>query len=144
MRTHPLLRNRDYWLLLPGHCRRGDMESAEGMLTMMEENGMSPTATSYTTLLCGHADRGDMDRIESVSVSTYIVPVIAGSNPPSLLLSIQLLEEMRLRRVFPSMAVYGSIMDRLSTSGHSDMLPRALDLIQEKQLMYHGNHDNFT
>ena len=50
----------------PGNCRRGDMTSAEGMLTMMEENGMSPTATSYSALLCGHADRGNMDRIEKV------------------------------------------------------------------------------
>lgn len=42
------------------------MESAEGMLSMMEKNGMYPTATSYTALLCGHADRGDMDRVEGV------------------------------------------------------------------------------
>ena len=49
-----------------GHCRRGDMESGEGMLKVMEDNGLSPTATSYSALLCGYADRGDMDKVEQV------------------------------------------------------------------------------
>ena len=49
-----------------GHCRRGDMENGEGMLKVMQENGLCPTATSYAALLCGHADRGDMDRVEQV------------------------------------------------------------------------------
>ena len=123
-----------------GHCRRGDMESAEGMLAMMEKNGMSPTATSYTALLCGHADRGDMDRVESVS--NLPPPPHTHTHFESLLLSLQLLGEMRSHRVFPSMGVYTTIMDHLSAGGHSDMVARALDLVQEKQLMYHGNYGN--
>ena len=66
--------------LFLGHCRRGDMESAEGMLAMMEKNGMSPTATSYTALLCGHADRGDMDSVEAVSHLSS--PAILSPSPP--------------------------------------------------------------
>ena len=42
------------------------MASAEGMLEVMKENGLSPTVTSYSALLCGYADQGDMDRIEKV------------------------------------------------------------------------------
>lgn len=49
---------------------------------------------------------------------------------------------MRSRRVFPSMGVFSTIMDHLSAGGHSDVMSRALDLVQEKQLMYHGNYGN--
>ena len=42
------------------------MENGEGMLKVMQENGLCPTATSYAALLCGHADRGGMDRVEQV------------------------------------------------------------------------------
>jgi pentatricopeptide repeat protein len=106
-----------YASLITGHCRRGDMENGEGMLKVMQENGLCPTATSYAALLCGHADRGDMDRVE------------------------QLLEEMRERRVFPSVGVYSSLLDRLSLSGHSDLLPRALDVVPDKQLLYNDLYD---
>ena len=51
---------------VPGHCRHGDMESAEGILNVMRKNGIFPTAISYTALMCGHADRGDMDGVEKV------------------------------------------------------------------------------
>ena len=150
-----------------GHCRRGDMENGEGMLKVMQENGLCPTATSYAALLCGHADRGDMDRVEQV-IGIFVLLVrerigsdcekwgrnFSGANwgkdmptkrpdnfcsppPPT-----QLLEEMRERRVFPSVGVYASLLDRLSLSGHSDLLPRALDLVPDKQLVYNGNHGN--
>ena len=101
---------------------------------MMEENGMSPTATSYSALLCGHTDRGDMDRVEQVSLSP--------SPPLYLVPTPQLVEEMREKRVFPSIGVYTAVMDRLSAGGHSDLLPRALNLIPDKQLIYHGDHGN--
>lgn len=45
---------------------------------------------------------------------------------------------MRERRVFPSVSVYANILDRLSASGHSDLLSRALDLFHNKQLLYNG------
>ena len=49
-----------------GHCRRDDMESAEGMLALMEQNGRSSKEASYTALICGHADKGDIGGIEKV------------------------------------------------------------------------------
>ena len=49
-----------------GHCRAGDMVSGEGVLGVMKENGVSPSAISYGALLCGHAERGEMERIEEV------------------------------------------------------------------------------
>ena len=53
-------------VLCLGHCHHGDMESAEGMLLLMEQSGISPKETSYTALMCGHADTGDMGGIEKV------------------------------------------------------------------------------
>ena len=113
------------------------MESAEGMLTMMEENGMLPMTTSYAALMCGFADRGNMDKVEQVYTHTMF------SSPSILSLSLslslsQLLDVMREKRVFPSVTIYAAIMDRLSASGHSDLLPRALDLVHNKQLIYNG------
>jgi leucine-rich PPR motif-containing protein, mitochondrial len=42
------------------------MESARGILTVMKQAGMEPTADTFTALLCGHAKQGDIEAIRAV------------------------------------------------------------------------------
>jgi len=39
------------------------MESAAGILGVMQQAGLDPSADTYTTLLCGYAKKGDIDAI---------------------------------------------------------------------------------
>jgi leucine-rich PPR motif-containing protein len=39
------------------------MESASGILGVMQQAGLEPSADTYTTLLCGYAKKGDIDTI---------------------------------------------------------------------------------
>ena len=39
------------------------MESAKGILAVMQQAGIEPSADTYTTLLCCHARHGDLDSI---------------------------------------------------------------------------------
>jgi leucine-rich PPR motif-containing protein len=39
------------------------MESAAGILGVMQQAGLEPSADTYTTLLCGYAKKGDIDAI---------------------------------------------------------------------------------
>lgn len=39
------------------------MESASGILGVMQQAGLEPSADTYTTLLCGYAKKGDIDAI---------------------------------------------------------------------------------
>lgn len=42
------------------------MESAKGILSVMKQAGIEPTADTYTTLLCSHARQGDLESILSI------------------------------------------------------------------------------
>lgn len=53
--------------LIMGHSQADDIESAIGILTVMSQAGLEPSADTYTTLLCGFARKGDVD-----SISKYI------------------------------------------------------------------------
>jgi leucine-rich PPR motif-containing protein len=39
------------------------MESASGILGVMQQAGLEPSADTYTTLLCGYAKKGDIDAV---------------------------------------------------------------------------------
>lgn len=49
--------------LIMGHSNADDLESAVGILTVMAQAGLEPSADTYTTLFCGFARRGDIDSI---------------------------------------------------------------------------------
>lgn len=40
------------------------MESASGILTVMTQAGLEPSADTYTTLMCGYARKGDIAEID--------------------------------------------------------------------------------
>ena len=42
------------------------MESAEGILSVMQQAGLEPSNETYTTLMCGYAAKGDMNGISKV------------------------------------------------------------------------------
>lgn len=42
------------------------MESARGILDVMKQAGLAPTADTYTALLTGHAKQGDIEAIRAV------------------------------------------------------------------------------
>jgi leucine-rich PPR motif-containing protein len=39
------------------------MESAAGILGVMQQAGLEPSADTYTTLLCGYAKKGDIEAV---------------------------------------------------------------------------------
>lgn len=43
-----------------------DMESAQGILAVMTQAGLEPSADTYTTLLCGFAKEGNMEVIDKL------------------------------------------------------------------------------
>lgn len=49
--------------LIMGHSNADDLESAAGILGVMSQAGLEPSADSYTTLICGFARKGDIDSI---------------------------------------------------------------------------------
>lgn len=49
--------------LIMGHSNADDIESAAGILGVMSQAGLEPSADTYTTLLCGYARKGDIDSI---------------------------------------------------------------------------------
>ena len=53
--------------LIMGHSNADDLESAVGILTVMSQAGLEPSADTYTTLLCGFARKGDIESIEKFS-----------------------------------------------------------------------------
>lgn len=42
------------------------MESAEGILGVMQQAGLEPSSETYTTLMCGYAAKGDISGISKV------------------------------------------------------------------------------
>lgn len=49
--------------LIMGHSNADDLESATGILGVMTQAGLEPSADTYTTLLCGFARKGDVASI---------------------------------------------------------------------------------
>jgi len=44
------------------------MESARGILAVMKQAGLEPSAETFTSLLCGHAKQGDIEAIRAVLI----------------------------------------------------------------------------
>lgn len=49
--------------LINGHANADDLESAMGIIGVMSQAGLEPSADTYTTLLCGFARKGDIASI---------------------------------------------------------------------------------
>jgi len=49
--------------LIMGHSNADDIESAAGIISVMSQAGLEPSADTYTILLCGFARKGDIDSI---------------------------------------------------------------------------------
>ena len=43
-----------------------DMESAEGILTVMKEGGIEPSSETYTLLMCGYIKNGNLAKVEEL------------------------------------------------------------------------------
>lgn len=43
-----------------------DMESAEGILAVMKQAGIDPSAEAFTILICGYIKQGNLDKVEEV------------------------------------------------------------------------------
>lgn len=63
-KQHPVNENV-FNALVMGHSQADDMESASGILSVMQQASLEPSADTYTTLLCGYARKGDIAQIQS-------------------------------------------------------------------------------
>lgn len=63
-KQHPVNENV-FNALIMGHSQADDMESASGILSVMQQASLEPSADTYTTLLCGYARKGDIAQIQS-------------------------------------------------------------------------------
>jgi hypothetical protein len=43
-----------------------DMESAEGIISVMKQAGLEPNDDTYVTLMCGYARKGDIENIKRI------------------------------------------------------------------------------
>jgi len=77
------------------------MESARGILDVMKQAGLQPTADSYSALLSGHAKQGDIEAIRAV------IAECEG-------LEIELLDRDLAEVIFS-----------LAKAGHLDLIPEA-------------------
>lgn len=83
------------------------MDSAEGILTVMTQAGLEPSADTYTTLLCGYAQKGDMENIKRT------------------------LDECENKEIFLLDKDYFDIIYSLATSGHSEHIPFILTKVRK-------------
>eukprot|EP00118_Oscarella_pearsei_P023163 m.273656 g.273656 ORF g.273656 m.273656 type:complete len:372 (+) comp40579_c0_seq20:3-1118(+) len=97
--------------LVTCNAKCGDMDKAKDVLQLIRENGLEPGLASYSALLCAHAECGNMEAIQ------------------------QVLGEMQANSVFPSHNVYIQVLESLSRSKHSDLIPGLLDKIRNKESM---------
>jgi leucine-rich PPR motif-containing protein, mitochondrial len=84
------------------------MESARGILDVMKQAGLQPTADSYSALLSGHAKQGDIEAIRAV---------IAECDG----LEIELLDRDLAEVIFA-----------LAKAGHIDLIPEARQYLKKK------------
>lgn len=83
------------------------MESAKGILSVMQQAGLEPSADTYTTLLCGYARKGDIDSIKST------------------------LDECESKEIFLLDKDYLDIIFSLSTNGHESQVPYLLSKVKK-------------
>lgn len=79
------------------------MDSAHGILKVMTQAGLEPSADTYTTLLCGYAKKGDIDKINSI------------------------LRECEEKDIYLLDKDYLDIVYALSVNGHKEHVPLLLD-----------------
>lgn len=83
------------------------MVSAEGILNVMTQAGLEPSADTYTTLLCGYAQKGDIDNIKKT------------------------LNECDTKEIFLLDKDYFDIIYSLATNGHSEHIPFILTKVRK-------------
>lgn len=83
------------------------MESARGILNVMQQAGLEPSADTYTTLLCGFARKGDIDSIKST------------------------LEECDSKEIYLLDKDYLDIIFSLATNGHDQHVPFLLSKVRK-------------
>lgn len=98
--------------------RSSDMESALGILGVMTQAGLEPSADTYTTLLCGYAGKGDVESILKTMTTTC--------------------EEKEISLVDKDIL---EVVYALSTHGHGDKIEAVLERTK-KSLGY--NQDAFN
>lgn len=84
-----------------------DMDSAEGILTVMTQAGLEPSADTYTTLLCGYAQKGDIENIKKI------------------------LDESENKEIFLLDKDYFDIIYSLATNNHSEHIPFILTKVRK-------------
>lgn len=83
------------------------MESARGILNVMVQAGLEPSADTYTTLLCGYAKQGDLESIQKV------------------------LDECEQKEVFLLDKDYLDIIYTLAANGHNEHIPTILGKVRK-------------
>lgn len=92
-------------VLINGYfCR--DMDSAQGILGVMTQAGLEPSADTYTTLLCGYGKKGDLDAINKI------------------------FQECETKEIYLLDKDYLDIVYALATNGHSEHVPQILSKIR--------------
>lgn len=84
-----------------------DMESAKGILSVMQQAGLEPSADTYTTLLSGFARRGDVESIKTT------------------------LEECETKEIYLLDKDFLDIIFSLSTNGHNEHVPFLLSKVRK-------------
>lgn len=79
------------------------MESAEGIISVMSQAGLEPSADTYTTLLCGYAKKGDIEAINKV------------------------LNDCNTKEIYLLDKDFLDIVYALATNGHTQYIPAILD-----------------
>ncbi|XP_064602820.1 leucine-rich PPR motif-containing protein, mitochondrial-like isoform X2 [Liolophura sinensis] len=65
MKTNEIAINEQVFnFLITGHFRANDLESANGMLDIMQQAGMEPSVETYRAFLNGYAEKGDMEGVK--------------------------------------------------------------------------------
>lgn len=83
------------------------MDSAQGIISVMSQAGLEPSADTYTTLLCGYGKKGDIEAITKT------------------------LEECESKEVYLLDKDYLDIVYSLATSGHTEHVPFILSKVRK-------------
>lgn len=83
------------------------MDSAEGIISVMSQAGLEPSADTYTTLLCGYAKKGDIESIKKT------------------------LTDCETKDVFLLDKDYLDIVYALGINGHNDYIPVILEKVRK-------------
>lgn len=82
------------------------MDSAQGIIGVMTQAGLEPSADTYTTLLCGYAKKGDIDSINKT------------------------LQECETKEIYLLDKDYLDIIYALATNGHAQHVPIILNKVR--------------